>query len=81
MGARTTLWSAALLGGGGFGLMAVLHTASWQIIVGALAVNTAVIDPFTAKTVSPDGRVLTITDKGTNRRGRPFSQTLVFPRP
>jgi hypothetical protein len=32
------------------------------------------------RTVSPDGRVLTITDRGTNRRGRVFSQTLVFDR-
>jgi len=32
------------------------------------------------RTVSPDGRLLTITDEGTNRRGRPFSQILVFDR-
>jgi hypothetical protein len=32
------------------------------------------------RTVSPDGRLLTITDEGTNRRGRPFSQVLVFDR-
>lgn len=41
-GGRATLLSAVLLGAGGFGLMAALHTASWQLIVGALAVNTAV---------------------------------------
>jgi MFS family permease len=41
-GARATLLSAALLGAAGFTLMALLHTASWEIIVGALAVNTAV---------------------------------------
>jgi len=28
--------------------------------------------------VSPDGRVLTITDDGTNRKGQAFSQVLVF---
>lgn len=32
------------------------------------------------RTVSPDGKVLTITDKGTNRKGRAFSQILVFDR-
>jgi hypothetical protein len=32
------------------------------------------------RTVSPDGRVLTITDEGTNRKGRVFSQVLVFDR-
>ena len=32
------------------------------------------------RTVSPDGRLLTITDQGTSRRGRPFSQILVFDR-
>jgi len=30
--------------------------------------------------VSRDGKVLTITDKGTNRKGQPFSQLLVFDR-
>ena len=30
--------------------------------------------------VSPDGRVLTITDEGTNRKGHKFSQVLVFDR-
>ena len=30
--------------------------------------------------VSPDGKVLTITDEGTNRKGERFSQVLVFDR-
>jgi hypothetical protein len=32
------------------------------------------------RTVSPDGKVLTITDEGTNRKGKRFSQLLVFDR-
>jgi hypothetical protein len=32
------------------------------------------------RTVSPDGKVLTITDEGTNRKGLAFSQVLVFDR-
>jgi hypothetical protein len=32
------------------------------------------------RTVSPDGKILTITDEGTNRKGKPFSQVLVFDR-
>jgi hypothetical protein len=32
------------------------------------------------RTVSPDGKVLTITDEGTNRKGQAFSQLLVFDR-
>jgi hypothetical protein len=32
------------------------------------------------RTVSPDGQGLTITDEGTNRKGRAFSQILVFER-
>ena len=32
------------------------------------------------RTVSPDGKVLTITDEGTNRKGQSFSQALVFDR-
>jgi len=32
------------------------------------------------RTVSPDGKVLTITDEGTNRKGQKFSQLLVFDR-
>ena len=30
--------------------------------------------------VSPDGKVRTITDKGTNRKGQAFSQRLIFDR-
>jgi hypothetical protein len=32
------------------------------------------------RTVSADGKVLTITDEGTNRKGQVFSQVLVFDR-
>lgn len=32
------------------------------------------------RTVSPDGKRLTITDQGTNRKGQKFSQVLVFDR-
>jgi hypothetical protein len=32
------------------------------------------------RSVSPDGKVLTITDEGTNRKGQRFSQLLVFDR-
>jgi hypothetical protein len=32
------------------------------------------------RTVSPDRKVLTITDEGTNRKGQAFSQVLVFDR-
>ena len=32
------------------------------------------------RTVSPDGKVLTITDEGANRKGQAFSQVLVFER-
>jgi hypothetical protein len=32
------------------------------------------------RTISPDGKVLTITDEGTNRKGQAFSQVLVFDR-
>jgi hypothetical protein len=39
-----------------------------------------VIVGIAVRSVSPDGRVLTITDAGTNRRGLAFSQTLVFDR-
>ncbi|WP_306204172.1 MFS transporter [Actinoplanes sp. RD1] len=41
-GAKATLVTAAVLAGAGFAMLAVLHTATWQVIVGALAVNTAV---------------------------------------
>ena len=39
-----------------------------------------VIVGVAVRRVSEDGRVLTITDEGTNRRGRAFSQILVFDR-
>jgi hypothetical protein len=39
-----------------------------------------VIVGVAVRSVSPDGRLLTITDEGTNRSGRPFSQVLVFDR-
>jgi len=32
------------------------------------------------RTVSPDGKILTIKDEGTNRKGQKFSQLLVFDR-
>ena len=32
------------------------------------------------RTISPDGKVLTIRDEGTNRKGQKFSQLLVFDR-
>jgi hypothetical protein len=57
--------------------------------------NAVPVDAFTVKSeekrdgqivgianrrVSPDGKVLTITDEGTNRKGEKFSQVLVFDR-
>jgi len=42
--------------------------------------RAGVVVGIAVRTVSPDGRLLTITDEGTNRRGRPFSQVLVFDR-
>lgn len=57
--------------------------------------NAVQVDAFTVKSeekrdgkivgiairkVSPDGKVLTITDEGTNRKGEKFSQVLVFDR-
>ena len=57
--------------------------------------NATQVDAFTVKSeekrdgkvvgiairkVSPDGKVLTITDEGTNRKGEKFSQVLVFDR-
>ncbi|WIM99853.1 MFS transporter [Actinoplanes oblitus] len=47
-GAKTTLVIAALLAGAGFVLLAVLHAATWQVIVGALVVNTAVTFGYAA---------------------------------
>jgi hypothetical protein len=57
--------------------------------------NAVQVDAFTVKSeekrdgkivgiamrrVSPDGKVLTITDEGINRKGEKFSQVLVFDR-
>ncbi len=57
--------------------------------------NAVPVDAFTIKSeekrdgkvvgiamrkVSPDGKVLTVTDEGTNRKGQKFSQVLVFDR-
>ena len=58
-------------------------------------INAVRVDALTAKSeekrdgrvvgvairkLSPDGKVMTITDKGTNRKGKTFSQVLVFDR-
>lgn len=42
--------------------------------------RAGVVVGVAVRSVSPDGRVLTITDEGTNRSGRAFSQILVFDR-
>ncbi len=47
-GGRAVLLSAAALGAGGFALMAVMHSASWELIVGSLLVNGAVSLAFAA---------------------------------
>ncbi|MEV4756911.1 MFS transporter [Micromonospora sp. NPDC049559] len=47
-GAKATLVIAALLAFVGFGVLAVLHAATWQVIVGACAVNTAVTFGYAA---------------------------------
>ncbi|TQS41218.1 MFS transporter [Cryptosporangium phraense] len=47
-GAKTTLIVAAVLAGVGFALLAVLHSATWQVIVGALIVNSAVTFGYAA---------------------------------
>ncbi|WP_239133135.1 MFS transporter [Paractinoplanes durhamensis] len=47
-GPKTTLITAALLAAAGFGMLIVLHSATWQIIVGAFAVNTAVMFGYAA---------------------------------
>ncbi|GIF39073.1 MFS transporter [Actinoplanes xinjiangensis] len=48
LGAKATLVIAAVLAGAGFAWLAVLHAATWQVIVGALAVNTAVTFGYAA---------------------------------
>ncbi|RKR85946.1 putative MFS family arabinose efflux permease [Micromonospora pisi] len=47
-GARTTLVVSLLLAGLGFLSLVVLHSASWQVIVGSFAVNTAVTFGYAA---------------------------------
>ncbi|MFC4070122.1 MFS transporter [Actinoplanes subglobosus] len=47
-GAKATLVIAAVLAGAGFGWLAVLHAATWEVIVGAFAVNTAVTFGYAA---------------------------------
>ncbi|MBL7252799.1 MFS transporter [Paractinoplanes lichenicola] len=47
-GAKATLVIAAILAAAGFGLLAALHSATWQVIVGALIVNTAVTFGYAA---------------------------------
>ncbi|MEU4163975.1 MFS transporter [Actinoplanes sp. NPDC026670] len=47
-GAKATLVIAATLAGAGFAWLAVLHAATWEVIVGALAVNTAVTFGYAA---------------------------------
>ncbi|GAA0240292.1 MFS transporter [Cryptosporangium japonicum] len=47
-GAKATLLIAAVLAGVGFGALALLHSATWQIVVGALVVNTAVTFGYAA---------------------------------
>ncbi|GAA4605446.1 MFS transporter [Actinoplanes octamycinicus] len=47
-GAKATLVLAAVLAGAGFTLLALLHAATWQVIVGALIVNTAVTFGYAA---------------------------------
>ena len=47
-GAKATLVIAATLAGAGFALLAVLHSATWEVIVGALLVNTAVTFGYAA---------------------------------
>ena len=47
-GAPVTLALAGAVGAAGFALMAALHTASWQIVVGSVLVNSAVSLAFAA---------------------------------
>jgi MFS family permease len=47
-GAKATLVISALLAFAGFTMLAVLHASTWQIIVGAFAVNTAVTFGYAA---------------------------------
>jgi MFS family permease len=47
-GAKATLIIAAVLACAGFAMLAVLHSATWEVIVGALVVNTAVTFGYAA---------------------------------
>ncbi|MFG1923083.1 MFS transporter [Cryptosporangium sp. NPDC048952] len=47
-GAKATLVIAAVLAGVGFAMLAVLHSTTWEVIVGALVVNTAVTFGYAA---------------------------------
>ncbi|MER7279070.1 MFS transporter [Dactylosporangium sp. NPDC000244] len=47
-GAKPTLVIAAVLAGAGFAMLAVLHSATWEVIVGALVVNTGVTFGYAA---------------------------------
>jgi MFS family permease len=47
-GAKATLMIAALISAAGFAMLAVLHDATWQVIVGAFAVNTGVTFGYAA---------------------------------
>lgn len=47
-GAKTTLVIAGVLAAAGFAMLAALHSASWEVIVGALVVNTAVTFGYAA---------------------------------
>ncbi|WP_244875755.1 MFS transporter [Winogradskya consettensis] len=47
-GAKSTLVIAAAVAGAGFAMLTVLHSATWEIIVGALMVNTGVTFGYAA---------------------------------
>jgi MFS family permease len=47
-GAKTTLVTAAVVAGIGFAMLAALHSATWEVIIGALVVNTAVTFGYAA---------------------------------
>jgi MFS family permease len=47
-GAKATLVIAAVLAGAGFTMLAALHSATWEVILGALVVNTGVTFGYAA---------------------------------
>ncbi|MFI5842593.1 MFS transporter [Catenuloplanes sp. NPDC051500] len=47
-GAKATLVIAAAVAGAGFAMLAVLHAATWEVILGALVVNTGVTFGYAA---------------------------------